>query len=226
MMNPILNNGLNDKVVEGLTKLTGNARFAWDSYRRLIEMFGETVFNLDDEVFEHPMAKYKEQKGYKLDTEMTAEDWKELVSIFKEVFKKNLGFDFPQDVYKQLELGTKAVFESWNGKRAIAYRKKEGISDDLGTAVNIVTMVFGNMGDDSGTGVAFTRNPSTGEKKMMGEYLINAQGEDVVAGIRNAEPIVNLERDAQSLQAIHGHHRKTREALQGYAGRRVHHRAR
>jgi pyruvate,orthophosphate dikinase len=192
MMNTILNIGLNDQVVEGLTKLTGNPRFAWDSYRRLIEMFGETVFNLDDEVFEHPMAQYKEQKGYKLDTEMTSEDWKELVSIFKDAFKKNLGFDFPQDVYKQLELATKAVFESWNGKRAIAYRKKEDISDDLGTAVNIVTMVFGNMGDDSGTGVAFTRNPSTGEKKMMGEYLLNAQGEDVVAGIRNAEPIEHL----------------------------------
>jgi pyruvate, orthophosphate dikinase len=192
MMNTILNIGLNDQVVEGLTKLTNNPRFALDSYRRLIEMFGETVFNLDDEVFEHPMAQYKAQKGYKLDTEMTAEDWKELVSIFKDVFKKSLGFDFPQDVYKQLELATKAVFESWNGKRAIAYRKKEGISDDLGTAVNIVTMVFGNMGDDSGTGVAFTRNPSTGEKKMMGEYLLNAQGEDVVAGIRNAEPIQNL----------------------------------
>ncbi len=192
MMNTILNIGLNDKVVDGLTNLTGNPRFAWDSYRKLIEMFGETVFNLDDEVFEHPMAQYKESKGYKLDTEMTAEDWKALVEIFKDVFQKNLGFDFPQDVYKQLELATKAVFESWNGKRAIAYRKKEGISDDLGTAVNIVTMVFGNMGDDSATGVAFTRNPSTGEKMMMGEYLINAQGEDVVAGIRNADPIVHL----------------------------------
>ena len=192
MMNTILNIGLNDTVVEGMTNLTGNARFAWDSYRRLIEMFGETVFNLDDEVFEHPMAQYKESKGYKLDTEMTAEDWKALVESFKEAFQKNLGFEFPQDVYKQLEQATKAVFESWNGKRAIAYRKKEGISDDLGTAVNIVTMVFGNMGDDSATGVAFTRNPSTGEKMMMGEYLINAQGEDVVAGIRNADPIVHL----------------------------------
>ncbi len=159
---------------------------------RLIEMFGETVFNLDDEVFEHPMAEYKEKKGYKLDTEMTAEDWKALVSIFKDVFKKELGFEFPQDVYEQLKLATKAVFESWNGKRAIAYRKKEAISDDLGTAVNIVTMVFGNMGDDSATGVAFTRDPSTGDKKMMGEYLINAQGEDVVAGIRNADPIQHL----------------------------------
>jgi pyruvate,orthophosphate dikinase len=195
MMNTVLNIGLNDEVVEGLTKLTGNPRFAWDSYRRLIEMFGTTVFNLDDEAFEHPMAEYKAGKGYKLDTEMTAEDWKALVATFKEVFKQHVGFDFPQDVYKQLELATKAVFESWNGKRAIAYRKKEGISDDLGTAVNIVTMVFGNMGDDSGTGVAFTRNPSTGEKIMMGEYLLNAQGEDVVAGIRNAEPIVNLDKE-------------------------------
>lgn len=194
MMNTVLNIGLNDEVVEGLTKLTNNPRFAWDSYRRLVEMFGTTVFNLDDEVFEHPMAEYKAKKGYKLDTEMTAEDWKALVATFKDVFKKHVGFDFPQDVYKQLELATKAVFESWSGKRAIAYRKKEGISDDLGTAVNIVTMVFGNMGDDSGTGVAFTRNPSTGEPKMMGEYLLNAQGEDVVAGIRNAEPIVNLDK--------------------------------
>jgi pyruvate,orthophosphate dikinase len=192
MMNTVLNIGLNDEVVEGMVKLTNNPRFVWDLYRRLIEMFGTTVFNLDDEVFEHPMAEYKEKKGYKVDTEMTAEDWKELVSTFKQVFKREVGFDFPQDVYKQLELATKAVFESWNGKRAIAYRNKERISHDLGTAVNIQTMVFGNMGDDSGTGVAFTRNPSTGDKKMMGEYLLNAQGEDVVAGIRNADPIENL----------------------------------
>src|SRR5512140_1755962 len=192
MMNTILNIGLTDQVVEGISKLTNNPRFAWDSYRRLVEMFGETVFNVDDEAFEDPFAEYKKEKGYKVDTEMTAENWRELVSMLTVVFKKKVGFDFPQDVYKQLELATKAVFESWNGKRAIAYRKKEGISDDLGTAVNIVTMVFGNMGDDSATGVAFTRNPSTGEKVMMGEYLINAQGEDVVAGIRNADPIVHL----------------------------------
>ncbi|HSK87535.1 MAG TPA: pyruvate, phosphate dikinase [Anaerolineales bacterium] len=189
MMNTVLNIGLNDQVVEGMIKLTNNPRFVWDLYRRLVEMFGTTVFNLDDEVFEHPMAEYKEKKGYKVDTEMTAEDWQALVATFKEVFKKHVGFDFPQDVYKQLELATKAVFESWNGKRAIAYRNKERISHELGTAVNIQTMVFGNMGDDSGTGVAFTRNPSTGDKKMMGEYLLNAQGEDVVAGIRNADPI-------------------------------------
>ncbi|MEJ5225383.1 MAG: PEP/pyruvate-binding domain-containing protein, partial [Anaerolineales bacterium] len=192
MMNTILNIGMNDEVVEGLSKLTNNPRFAWDSYRRLIEMFGTTVFGLDDEVFEHPMAEYKASKGYKLDTEMTAEDWKALVSIFKEQYKKGVGEDFPQDVYKQLELATKAVFESWMGKRAIDYRRATGISDDLGTAVNIVTMVFGNMGTDSGTGVAFTRNPSTGDKKMMGEYLLNAQGEDVVAGIRNTDPVEHM----------------------------------
>jgi pyruvate,orthophosphate dikinase len=193
MMNTILNIGLTDEVVEGMIKLTDNPRFVWDSYRRLVEMFGTTVFNLDDEVFEHPMAEYKARKGYKLDTEMTAEDWKALVDTFKGVFKKHVGFDFPQEVYKQLELATKAVFESWNGKRAQDYRKATNISDDLGTAVNIVTMVFGNMGFDSGTGVAFTRNPSTGEKKMMGDYLLNAQGEDVVAGIRNADPVEHME---------------------------------
>ena len=192
MMNTILNIGMNDEVVEGMSKLTDNPRFAWDLYRRLIEMFGTTVFGLDDEVFEHPMSEHKKQKGYKLDTEMTAEDWQILVGLFKEVFRKQVGYDFPQDVYKQLELATKAVFESWMGKRAIDYRRATNIPDDLGTAVNIQTMVFGNMGFDSGTGVAFTRNPSTGEKLMMGEYLLNAQGEDVVAGIRNADPIANL----------------------------------
>ncbi|RIK24233.1 MAG: pyruvate, phosphate dikinase [Anaerolineae bacterium] len=192
MMNTILNIGLNDAVVEGLAHLSGDPRFAWDSYRRVIEMFGTTVFGLDDEVFERPMAEYKEERGYQLDTEMTAGDWKTLVGVFKEVYRKAVGEDFPQDVYKQLELATKAVFESWMGKRAIDYRRATNIPDDLGTAVNIQTMVFGNMGFDSGTGVAFTRNPSTGEKKMMGEYMLNAQGEDVVAGIRTADPIANM----------------------------------
>ncbi len=201
MMNTILNIGLNDEVVEGLSKLTNNPRFAWDSYRRLIEMFGTTVFGLDDEVFEHPLADYKAKRGYKLDTEMTAEDWKALVGIFKEAYKKHVGSDFPQDVYQQLELATKAVFESWMGKRAVDYRRATNIPDDLGTAVNIVTMVFGNMGDDSGTGVAFTRNPSTGEKKMMGDYLLNAQGEDVVAGIRNADPIENMQKTMPEVYA-------------------------
>ena len=192
MMNTILNIGMNDATAEGLIKMTGNGRFVWDSYRRLIEMFGTTVFGLEDEVFEHPMARYKESKGYKVDTQMKAEDWKELVTQFKAIYKQQLGKDFPQDVYEQLQLATQAVFESWMGKRAQDYRKKTGISDDLGTAVNIVTMVFGNMGEDSGTGVAFTRNPSTGDRTMMGDYLLNAQGEDVVAGIRNADPIERL----------------------------------
>jgi pyruvate,orthophosphate dikinase len=192
MMNTILNIGLTDDVVEGMVKLTGNPRFVWDSYRRLVTMFGTTVFNLDDDVFEDPLKEYKNKKGYKLDTEMTAEDWKALVVEYKKLHKQHTGIEFPQDVYKQMELATKAVFESWNGKKAVDYRKATNISDDLGTAVNIVTMVFGNMGDDSGTGVAFTRDPSTGDKKMMGEYLLNAQGEDVVAGIRNADPIEQL----------------------------------
>jgi pyruvate,orthophosphate dikinase len=200
MMNTILNIGMNDETAGGLAELTGNPRFVYDAYRRLVEMFGTTVFNLDDEVFEGPMAEYKTNKGYKSDTELTAEDWKALVATFKALFKQHVGTDFPQDVYQQLELATKAVFESWNGKRAQDYRRATNISDDLGTAVNIVTMVFGNMGFDSGTGVAFTRNPSTGDPKMMGDYLLNAQGEDVVAGIRNAEPV---EQMAQTMPEVY-----------------------
>jgi pyruvate,orthophosphate dikinase len=198
MMNTILNIGLNDATTAGLATLTENPRFAMDSYRRLIEMFGETVFNLDDELFERPLAQFKSGRGYKTDTEMTAQDWQAMVATFKETFRKHAGMEFPQDVYKQLELATKAVFESWNGKRAIAYRNKEGISHDLGTAANIVTMVFGNMGRDSATGVAFTRDPATGEKKLYGDYLLNAQGEDVVAGTRNTEPIANLVKEMPS----------------------------
>src|SRR4030067_2047158 len=155
-------------------------------------MFGTLVLGIADEAFEKPLAEYKQSKGYKLDTEMTADDWKAITATFKAVVKKETGFDFPQDPFKQLELATEAVFKSWNGKRAVDYRRATNIPDDLGTAVNIVTMVFGNMGMDSGTGVAFTRNPSTGDKKMFGEYLLNAQGEDVVAGIRKADPIEHL----------------------------------
>jgi pyruvate,orthophosphate dikinase len=192
MMDTVLNIGLTDETAAGMVKLTGNPRFVYDAYRRLVEMFGTVVLGIPDEAFEEPLKEYKSKKGYKLDTEMTADDWKAIVHEFREVVKKHKGFDFPQDPMKQLELATKAVFESWNGKRAVDYRNHEGIPHDLGTAVNIVTMVFGNMGDDSGTGVAFTRNPSTGDKKMMGDYLLNAQGEDVVAGIRNTDPIENL----------------------------------
>ena len=195
MMDTVLNIGLSDVTAEGMAKLINNPRFVYDSYRRLVEMFGTVVLGIADEAFEHPMSEYKEKKGYKLDTQMIADDWKELVNIFQAVIRKENGFDFPQDPYKQLEMATEAVFKSWNGKRAVDYRRATDIPDDLGTAVNIVTMVFGNMGEDSGTGVAFTRDPSTGEKKMMGDYLLNAQGEDVVAGIRNTEPIQNLHHE-------------------------------
>src|SRR4030042_6597206 len=193
MMDTVINIGLTDVTAEGLVKLTSNPRFVYDSYRRLVEMFGTVVLGIADEAFEQPMADYKQGKGYKLDTEMKAEDWKAITEAFKAVLKKEFGKDFPQEPEEQLKLATEAVFKSWNGKRAVDYRRQTNIPDDLGTAVNIVTMVFGNMGDDSGTGVAFTRDPSTGDKKMMGEYLLNAQGEDVVAGIRNADPIENLQ---------------------------------
>ena len=156
MMDTVLNLGLTDETADGMVKLTGNPRFVYDSYRRLVEMFGTVVLGIQDEAFEAPLNDFKARKGYKLDIEMTADDWKEMVRAFREVVKKEKGFDFPQDPYKQLELATEAVFKSWNGKRAIDYRRKTNIPDDLGTAVNIVTMVFGNMGDDSGTGVAFT----------------------------------------------------------------------
>jgi pyruvate,orthophosphate dikinase len=192
MMNTILNIGLNDITGAGLARLAENPRFVYDSYRRLVEMFGTVVMDIPDEAFEHPFAEYKSKKGYKVDTDMTAEDWKALVVTFKDIYKKETGQDFPQDTYKQLALATEAVFKSWNGKRAVDYRRATNISDDLGTAVNIVSMVFGNMGFDSGTGVAFTRNPATGERSMYGDYLLNAQGEDVVAGIRNTDPIANL----------------------------------
>src|SRR4030042_3140070 len=192
MMDTVINIGLTDVTAQGLVKLTNNPRFVYDSFRRLVEMFGTVVLGIADEAFEKPLADYKQGKGYKLDTDMKDEDWKAITEAFKAVVKKEYGKDFPQEPEEQLKLATEAVFKSWNGKRAVDYRKATNIPDDLGTAVNIVTMVFGNMGDDSGTGVAFTRDPSTGDKKMMGEYLLNAQGEDVVAGIRNAEEIRTL----------------------------------
>ncbi len=194
MMDTVLNLGLTDKTAEGMIKLTNNPRFVYDSFRRLVEMFGSVVLGIPDEPYEEALREYKAHKGYKLDTEMTADDWKAIVETFKGIVKQHQGFDFPQDPIKQLELATLAVFNSWNGKRAVDYRRATNIPDDLGTAVNIVTMVFGNMGNDSGTGVAFTRNPSTGDRKMMGEYLLNAQGEDVVAGIRNTDPVENMSK--------------------------------
>jgi pyruvate, orthophosphate dikinase len=195
MMDTVLNLGLNDETAQGMIELTGDERFVYDLYRRLVEMFGAVVLGIPDEAFEHPLAKYKMEKGAKLDTDLTAKDWKSLTDTFKKVIRENKGFDFPQDPYEQLKLATEAVFKSWNGRRAVDYRNAAGIRHDLGTAVNIQTMVFGNMGNDSGTGVAFTRDPATGEKILYGDYLLNAQGEDVVAGIRNTEKIQNLEND-------------------------------
>ncbi len=192
MMDTVLNIGLNDETAKGMVALTNNERFVYDSYRRLIQMFGSVVLGIDDEAFEHPLQAAKAAKGVKSDTDLTADDLKKLVETFKAVTKKEKGMDFPQSPLDQLKLATEAVFKSWNGKRAVDYRRATNIPDDLGTAVNIVTMVFGNMGTDSGTGVAFTRNPATGEKVLYGDYLLNAQGEDVVAGIRNTEKIATL----------------------------------
>ena len=195
MMDTVLNIGLNDETAAGMAELTGDESFVYDAYRRLVEMFGKVVLGIPDEAFEGPMAEYKEKSGIKSDTELTAEDWKNLVDKFKAVVKENMGFDFPQDPYEQLRLATEAVFKSWNGKRAVAYRNAAGIEHDLGTGINIQTMVFGNMGWDSGTGVAFTRDPATGDDLLYGDYLLNAQGEDVVAGIRNTQEISNLENE-------------------------------
>jgi pyruvate,orthophosphate dikinase len=192
MMNTILNLGLTDASVEGLAKKTDNPRFAYDSYRRVIDMFGSTAMGVEHEEFEHEIHKMKEQKGVKLDTDLTTDDLKELVKRYKAVYKKHVGDDFPQDPKKQLMLAINAVFNSWNGNKAIEYRRIEKITGLKGTAVNVQAMVFGNMGEGSGTGVAFTRDPNTGENLFYGDYLINAQGEDVVAGIRTPEPITKM----------------------------------
>lgn len=195
MMDTILNLGMNDETVVGMAKLTNNPRFAYDSYRRFIQMFSNVVLEIDTYFFEQLLEETREQKGYSTDPEMTAEDWQEVIACYKEIVKKHTRKDFPQDPKEQLFLAINAVFNSWNNQRAIVYRRLNKIPDHLGTAVNVQSMVFGNMGDDSGTGVAFTRNPSTGEPVLYGEYLINAQGEDVVAGIRTPEPIATLKEE-------------------------------
>ena len=166
MMDTVLNIGLNDETAKGMVKLTNNERFVYDSYRRLIQMFGSVVLGIDDEAFEKHLEGVKQVKGYKLDTELTPVDLKAMIEVFKKEILAHTGAEFPQDPLEQLKLATEAVFKSWNGKRAVDYRRATNIPDDLGTAVNIQTMVFGNMGEDSGTGVAFTRNPSTGENKL------------------------------------------------------------
>ena len=196
MMDTILNLGLNDVAVEGFAKKTGNPRFAYDSYRRFIQMYSDVVMEVPKSYFEKIIDEMKEAKGVHFDTELTADDLKELADKFKAVYKEAMnGEEFPQDPKEQLMGAVKAVFRSWDNPRAIVYRRMNDIPGDWGTAVNVQTMVFGNKGETSGTGVAFTRNPSTGEKGIFGEYLINAQGEDVVAGVRTPQPITQLEKD-------------------------------
>ncbi len=194
MMDTVLNLGLNDETVEAVARASGDARFAWDSYRRFITMYSNVVLDIDHGLFEEALEDYKERKGYHLDTDLKADDWKVLVGKYKEIVKKALGSDFPQDPEQQLWGAVGAVFSSWMNARAIKYRELNSIPASWGTAVNVQSMVFGNMGDTSATGVAFTRNPSTGENALYGEFLINAQGEDVVAGIRTPQDITEAAR--------------------------------
>ena len=211
MMDPILNLGLNDDSVQGMAKKSGNPRFAYDSYRRFIMMFSDVVMEVSKSKFEAILEEMKEHKGVEFDTDLTADDLKELVVRFKALYRNEKGEDFPQDPKIQLMESIKAVFRSWDNPRAIYYRRMNDIPGDWGTAVNVQAMVFGNMGDDCGTGVAFTRNPSTGENKLYGEYLINAQGEDVVAGIRTPQPISTL---ANAMPAVYDEFVKTANILE------------
>jgi pyruvate,orthophosphate dikinase len=192
MMDTVLNIGLNNEVVEGVAELSEDPRFAYDSYRRLVQMFGSVVLGVDDHAFEEAITRQRNKYGVKSDADLPAEAWKALTEQFKAIVRKGAGIEFPEDPYEQLKMAVEAVFKSWNGKRAIDYRNAANIAHDLGTAVNVQTMVFGNMGEDSATGVAMSRNASTGEPELEGDYLINAQGEDVVAGIRITEPMSNL----------------------------------
>jgi len=215
MMETVLNIGLSDESVHGLAKQAGSERFAWDSYRRLIQMFGKTVLGIDGEEFEHAIDAAKKAKGTTNDLDLDADDLRGLVDTFKGIVRADTGRDFPQEPREQMDLAVRAVFDSWNAPRAILYRRQERIPADLGTAVNIVAMVFGNLGLDSGTGVAFTRDPGTGQQGVYGDYLQNAQGEDVVAGIRNTVPLQDLERiDPKSyaelmqiMQTLENHYR-------------------
>ncbi|SCL38448.1 pyruvate phosphate dikinase [Micromonospora rhizosphaerae] len=207
MMDTVLNVGLNDRSVAGLSRQAGgNDRFAWDSYRRLVQMFGKTVCDVPGEEFEHALDDAKRAKGTTNDLDLDADDMRGLVDTFKKIFSKHTGREFPQEPREQLDLAIRAVFESWNAERAVVYRRQERIPADLGTAVNVVAMVFGNLGPDSGTGVAFTRDPASGSQGIYGDYLANAQGEDVVAGIRNTVPLQELERlDKKSYDELLGY---------------------
>ncbi len=199
MMDTVLNLGLNDRTIKGLIKKTDNERFSWDSYRRFIQMFGDVVMGVEHDKFEEALQARKDKKKVKYDTELDADDLKELIDDYKKIIKEARGRSFPQDPRKQLKMSIDAVFGSWNNKRAISYRNLHDIPHNIGTAVNVQAMVFGNMGNNSATGVAFTRNPATGEDKFYGEYLLNAQGEDVVAGIRTPQPISKLKEEMSDI---------------------------
>src|SRR5713226_5826621 len=213
MMDTILNLGLNDKTVIGLAKKSNNPRFAWDSYRRFFQLFGKVVFGISDEKFNEVLDRVKHVQGVQIDSDLSEDSLKKIVSEYKAICENHVGKPFSEDPYKQIELAIEAVFRSWMGERAIVYREKYKITKDIanGTAVNVVTMVFGNMGNDSATGVVFTRNPGDGTKKVFGEYLVNAQGEDVVAGIRTGQPIDNL---AKELPKTYSQLMKTCEKLE------------
>lgn len=213
MMDTILNLGLNDRSVVGLANSTGNERFAYDSYRRFIQMFSDVAMEIPKSLFESVLEEIKVSKKVEKDTDLTSEDLKQIVQQYKRIYRNEIGSDFPEDPMEQLKLATQAVFKSWNNPRARIYRKLNNIDDSLGTAVNIQSMVFGNMGDSSGTGVAFSRNPSTGENKFFGEFLINAQGEDVVAGIRTPEEIENLKN---IMPEVYEEFRQTSEKLESH----------
>ncbi len=238
MMDTVLNLGLNDRTVEALAELSGDRRFAYDSYRRFITMYSDVVLGFEHHHFEDILDTFKDGQGYSLDTDLTAEDWVELVGRYKEAVARETGADFPQDPHAQLWGAIGAVFSSWMNARAVTYRKLHDIPESWGTAVNVQAMVFGNMGETSATGVAFTRNPSTGESKLYGEFLINAQGEDVVAGIRTPQDItderaqgfrfrqaVDGNRDARRLQGADADLHDAGKALPRHAGHGVHRRA-
>ena len=224
MMDTILNLGLNDQSVEALAKRSNNPRFAYDSYRRLIQMFGNVVLEIEKSAFDEVFDAKKKQKKAKLDTDLDAKALKEVIAEYKKVVKKHTKRDFPQDPHEQLVMARDAVFRSWQNDRAKHYRRINNIDDMLGTAVNVQAMVFGNLGETSGTGVGFTRNPAIGTKEFYGEFLMNAQGEDVVSGVRTPVPHSRTREDhARGLQPAARDHHAAGKALQRHAGFRVHH---
>ncbi|MBW2377814.1 MAG: pyruvate, phosphate dikinase, partial [Deltaproteobacteria bacterium] len=199
MMDTVLDIGLNDEVTQGMIKLTGNEHFAYDSYRRLIQMFGTVVLGVRDEPFEDVLASYRDRRGVRTDADLTGDDFRRIVGEFKEIVRRHARLEFPSDAEEQLRMATLAVFDSWNGKRARDYREAAHIAHDLGTGVNVITMVYGNLGEGSATGVAMSRNATTGENALEGDYLTNAQGEDVVAGTRPTKPLQLLKTEMREI---------------------------